>query len=120
MSVKTRESMKGIKLSGKIFGSGMEIPENITLWCNKNKRRYLETDIDDLFDVMCSNVRILEARDGFHIYNEDERELVYFTFGVDDKSANFGYFASVCWVTKTIGPDEASEFISDGCPMILM
>lgn len=117
----TKESTKGIKVQGHLFGPGLEIPENITLWCSHKIAQYLNVEIDDLFDVISNSTRVLDAKKGFHVYSREKRQLIYMTVEVDNKSADYGIFASVCWVSSYVSVKEANEFKEiQGCPFIRM
>ncbi len=120
MSVVTKETSKGIKLSGKLFCYDMDYPENLTLWCNNNKLSLLGTDIDDLFDVLKYSTQVMDSKEGFHVYNSLNKELIYCVIDVDDESADYGYFVSVCWITSPISSEEIKEFKTEDCPMIVM
>lgn len=118
--VVTRENTKGIKLKSQMFGPGLDNPENITLWCSHKVSKYLKVDIDDVFDVISNSTRVLDAKKGFHVYSPKERQLVYLTVKVDDSSADYGIFVSVCWVSSYVSAQEANEYKMPGCPLIKM
>lgn len=118
--ITTVKNTKGIKIKGQLFGPGLEVPENITLWCSHKVSEYLEVEVDDLFDVISNSTRVLDAKKGFHVYSREKRQLIYLTVDIDEVSADYGIFVSVCWISSCVSVKEANEFKISGCPLIRM
>lgn len=110
---------RGIKVKDKVIYPGMDFPENVTLWCKKSLIDYVNMEIDDMFDVIASSPSILDAREGFHIYDRSIRQLIYITVSVDDKSGEFGLFLSVSWIVNNVSVKEANDYKTDYCPLVM-
>lgn len=113
----TQKTSRGILIGGELFGPGLDFPEPVKLYCNKNKLEILDSELDDLFDSIRNSISILDAREGFHIYNSYNEELVYVTIDIDEEKE--GYFCVVNWITKDVSEDGAREFETSNCPLII-